>query len=844
VGFLGLLDFDQGEIFAMKRRNVGRKLGQWVCVIAVAFLGGTTVAACGSSAGSSSNFEPDASRGADGESDATSGSSDATQDAPSFLGKDASSGCKPKTCAELGFNCGQAVQCGAPINCNANGAGGGPQCPAGEICGAAMPNVCGAGTSSGDGGQTGDGGPTCTVKTCAQLGFNCGEAVSCGMIINCNANGSSDAGPDCPSGEICGGNGMVNVCVGGVPADGGSNCKPKTCTDLGYNCGLASDGCNGIINCNANGSDAGPDCPTGLTCGYGGVANVCGPSSQSSGCDAGSSTSLTGFVYDPANHLPVYNALVYVPAGAVQTPTTGVNGTCGCTAQAAYTSAFTKIDGSFTLHNPPAGSSVTVVVELGKWQRVFSEPINACQTNVLASNLTLPSTQAEGNIPRFAIDTGGVDAMECVLLKMGINKSEFADPNLSAAGVPQATQRVQMYEGSIVSGGAVVTTNPTDETQLLASTTTLDSYDVILFPCQGGQGNYGTTRLTNLLDYANAGGRFFATHFHYDLLYNNGSFASTATWNKPFGGDPGWGNYYGDPKYTSGINQGFPTGVTLAQWLNQSTVYGGTFAQIPVGVIRNNITAVNAAAQLWLSTEDNTAQNGPGAGVPIHYTFDTPFSTDGGAPGTCGRVVYSDFHVESQPDMNQFTGATFPMECPGGTLPSSMTPQEELLEFMLFDLTSCVVPPTCTKLTCANYPTGTCGAQSDGCGGLTTDCGTCTPPQTCGGGGVANQCGAPDAGSCMPKTCTQQNIACGPAGDGCGGVIASCGTCPTGQTCNGGQCYAADGGPPICVPKTCAQQSLQCGLAGDGCGDIIMCPACPTGDKCNAAGQCVSSGSQ
>lgn len=835
------------------RHNVGK----WVCVTAVVFLCGSAVAACGSSGGSSpSTFEPDSSTG--DQSDATTRPmGDASSDGPSLLGHNDGSmggGCTPKTCAQLGFNCGQAVTCGTEINCNANGADGGPVCPAGQVCGASMANVCGAGTSGGDGGQGGDAGPTCTPKTCTQLGFNCGEAVSCGMIINCNANGSTST-PDCPSGQICGGNGDANVCVGGLPADGGTSCTPKTCTQLGYNCGLASDGCNGIINCNANGSDAGPDCPTGEYCGYGGAPNVCGSSSMSSACDAGSQTTLKGFVYDPANHLPIYNALVYVPAGSVQTPTTGVNGTCGCAAQPAYTSAFTKVDGSFTLPNPPSGNNVTVVVQLGKWQRQFSVTIPACQTTTLPSNLTLPSNSSQGNIPRFAIDTGAVDAMECVLLKMGIDQSEFADPNLSAGGTPQATQRVHMYQGSVApapgGGGAQMsaTATPTLETSLLASTTTLDSYDVVLFPCQGSQGHYSTTQLANLLSYANIGGRFFATHFHYDLLYNNGSFKNTATWNTPFGFDQGWGNYYGDPQYNSQIiTKNFTTGQELGLWLNQPVVYGGTLNQIPVGVIRNNFTGVNAPAQLWLQTDDNT-QNGPGVGVPIHYTFDTPFETDGGG-GNCGRVVYSDFHVESQPDANALTGDVFPSECPGpddgGAIsPTSMTPQEELLEFMLFDLTSCVSPPSCTPLTCSNYPAGTCGAQSDGCGGLTTNCGTCTAPETCGGGGVPNQCGSPpEAGSCVPQTCTGQNIQCGPAGDGCGGVIASCGTCPTGQTCSGGHCYAADGGPPICTPKTCAQQNIQCGFAGNGCGAIINCPDCPQGESCNSSGQCVGGGVQ
>jgi len=823
-----------------------RNVGKWVLVTLVPL--GTAVVAASCGGGSDGSvFVPDSG----GSDDATSSGSDGQmgRSDSSFGGSsggDGPTGCTPKTCAQLGFNCGKAVTCGMLINCNANGSDAAADCPAGEVCGAMMPNVCGTGSSSsgGDGGK-GDGGNTCTPKTCMQLGYDCGEAVTCGMVINCNANGSTT--PDCPAGQICGGNGMANQCVGGVSPDGGANCTPKTCAGLGYTCGLASDGCNGTINCNANGSTTTPDCPTGEICGYGGVPNTCGPSSTSSGCTGGATTSLTGFVYDPANHLPVYNALVYVPAGPVQTPQTGVNpAQCGCTSQPAFVSAFTDISGKFTLTNPPSGSSVTIVVQLGKWQRVFTESITACQTNTLASNLTLPSTSAEGNIPRFAIDTGAVDAMECVLLKMGIAQSEFADPAI-AGGVPTATQRIHMYEGSAHAGGAILDANTPKEKALTETSTVMDSYDVILFPCQGGAATYSGANwpntLTNLGNYTAAGGRMFATHYHYDLLEPNPAFTGTATWTLNANA---WGNYYGDPKYNSDINTGFGTGLMLSQWLNQAVVYGGTAGVIPVGVLRNDFSAVVAPAELWLSTANGDqnvggAGKGPGPNVPLHYTFDTPFVA-GGADGTCGRVVYSDFHVESQPNATTFTGQTFPNECPGGVAPTSMTPQEELLEFMLFDLTSCVAPPTCTPLTCANYPAGTCGVQSDGCGGLTTNCGTCMAPQTCGGGGTPNMCGAPDAGSCTPKTCAQQGIACGPAGDGCGGIL-QCPACPTGQVCSQGQCYAPDAGPPMCIPKTCAAQGIQCGLAGDGCGNIIQCPACPTGQTCNSSGQCMS-GSQ
>src|SRR5208283_1881221 len=61
----------------------------------------------------------------------------------------------------------------------------------------------------------------------------------------------------------------------GTPCTSGScgACTPTTCTAQGANCGTISDGCGGQLNCGT--------CPTGQTCGGGGVANVCG------GCPTG-----------------------------------------------------------------------------------------------------------------------------------------------------------------------------------------------------------------------------------------------------------------------------------------------------------------------------------------------------------------------------------------------------------------------------------------------------------------------------------------------------------------------------------------------------------------------------
>ncbi len=110
-------------------------------------------------------------------------------------------------------------------------------------------------------------------------------------------------------------------------------------------------------------------------------------------------------------------------------------------------------------------------------------------------------------------------------------------------------------------------------------------------------------------------------------------------------------------------------------------------------------------------------------------------------------------------------------------------------------------------------------------------------PDTCGGGGKSNQCGAPDAGSCVPQTCKQERIGCGTAGVGCGNLIQGC-TFTLPVTCGGCgtpcQCGILDGG--TCVALTCAEQNINCGPAGDGCGNLLMCGTCSGTQTCGGGG--------
>ncbi|HSY23845.1 MAG TPA: metallophosphoesterase [Polyangiaceae bacterium] len=161
-----------------------------------------------------------------------------------------------------------------------------------------------------------------------------------------------------------------------------------------------------------------------------------------------------------------------------------------------------------------------------------------------------------------------------------------------------------------------------------------------------------------------------------------------------------------------------------------------------------------------------------------------------------------------------------------------------------------------------------CGTIPDGNGG-TVNCGTCTAPQTCGGGGTANQCGcttqtcpagnpgdtcgtipngcggalncgcaagdtcsATSSGTCqsvcVPLACGSGGVgsACGTVSNGCGGTLTC--SCPAGETCTNGTCQAGSG----CTPTTCAAQGKNCGAIADGCGGTLSCGSCAVNAAC------------
>jgi hypothetical protein len=528
-----------------------------------------------------------------------------------------------------------------------------------------------------------------------------------------------------------------------------------------------------VPTCSGGGSDAGAGDAGGHDAGTGG----------------GTTTTLSGKVLDPAGKNGLYNALVYIPndpsdPGLQPFPAGITCDQCGSTAAGdPLVTTNTAPDGTFTLSGVPVGASIPLVIQLGRWRRQFTIPIsNACGPNTIPAGtvLSMPQNHTQGDLPRIAFVTGTLDPVECLFRKIGVQDSEFSDPG--GAGYFQFFLGDGLYEGSFPGKGAQISGSTPSTASLFAATggpmngPLINNYDMVIEECQGFPQGQTAARETALAAYAAAGGRVFASDFQYTWLFQQPSVQTAAT---AFPGVANWGgNHQGSPLPTTigVIDQppSNPVGMAFQEWLQDVGVSAVGSETVSLNPVFSNLVAVTPPTQEWIHRNVNASTS-----APIQFTFNTPIGAT--SANQCGRVTFNDWHAEVT---GGTSGQTFPNECPAGALDA----QEAILEFMMFDLSACVMPytPLCTPKTCSELGIE-CGPAGDGCGNL-IQCPACAAGQTCGGGG-SGKCGT-STSTCIPETCMSQMIQCGPAGDGCGHEIP-CGNCPTGQVCGlnaPGQC--------------------------------------------------------
>lgn len=378
-------------------------------------------------------------------------------------------------------------------------------------------------------------------------------------------------------------------------------------------------------------------------------------------------TTLTGKVYDPAGANPLYNVMVYIPGGPngdAELPPIkeGVScETCASTALSPMVSAITNEKGEFTLENVPVDKDVPVVIQVGKWRRKVTIDITKkCDENTVPDrDFRLPRNGSEGDMPHIAVTSGGCDALECLLRGIGIDESEFV-PGASTSG------HIHVFNGQ---GGQGVAGSPSAKNELWNDATKMAAYDMVMLSCECGENNEnkgGSAAGARgaMWDYANMGGRIFATHYHYTWFKNSpqADWRQLANW--------GGGSMGGDDTYD--VDQSFPKGQALAQWLlnvNASSSLG----KIQLTDVTDSLSSVRAPAQSWIAHGSNTDTR--------YFSFNAP--TDAPEEQQCGRAVYSDLHLMGI----SAGGQSFPNGCPA---PGGLSAQQKALEFMFFDLSSCV----------------------------------------------------------------------------------------------------------------------------------------------------------
>jgi hypothetical protein len=207
----------------------------------------------------------------------------------------------------------------------------------------------------------------------------------------------------------------------------------------------------------------------------------------------------------------------------------------------------------------------------------------------------------------------------------------------------------------------------------------------------------------------------FASHYHYAFFFDDTKtnpagqstyFPNVADWSLAYqGAQPGGSDNYNETvgatiQTTLASGAPFPEGQALSTWLGSTVKALGTGGvpandlQIPNGNGRHDglVTAGNVST-VWAAADPATT-----AGDPVssqYFSWDMPFNApldDAGTPQYCGRVVYSDLHVGAlSNDYSGAKGSTVPSGC---NYPHKLNVDEDAIEFILFDLSSCVTPVT------------------------------------------------------------------------------------------------------------------------------------------------------
>lgn len=345
---------------------------------------------------------------------------------------------------------------------------------------------------------------------------------------------------------------------------------------------------------------------------------------------------LTGTVFAPNGMTPVAGALVYLTDTQPAPMPTQVYCDACVHLAASQPYVVTGADGSFTLPVSLAGPRL-LVVQKGGFRRVRAYEVPPGTTPLDAALTTLPPKTDVGlgdEVPRMTVVQGHYDDIEDSLMKLGIDASA-----------------IEIVQSALI-GQAAKT--------FLQDLTAVKARHIIFLPCGDFTQPPPNTDLStdptikaNLAAFVAAGGRLYATDWHYDFI--NRAFPGYITWDGA-GADACSG--------CSNTPYDAPADVVdadLKAWLAAQQI--NTFSLVRNYTKISMVSAVTAMVGGMMKTVTPKvwmrAQPASGSATPATVSFEYG----------CGRVLFSTYHTE----------------------PSSLqlTPQERALLGILLDVSVC-----------------------------------------------------------------------------------------------------------------------------------------------------------
>ncbi len=342
---------------------------------------------------------------------------------------------------------------------------------------------------------------------------------------------------------------------------------------------------------------------------------------------------LSGAVVAPQGTIPVARALVYVTKVKPVPIPSGVYCDRCVELPDGTPHAFTEIDGTFEFVAPASGDAY-LVVQKGQFRRVRAIKLEE-GTNLVPLEFTrLPGQPNSGlgdSVPKIAISEGDFDDIQISLGKLGVLTFDLIDEY----------------------------TIPTTE-YLLGDLDTLNDYHILFLPCTGPCANpYADSPKvqSNLRDFVRAGGKVYVTDYSYEFVRR--------TW-------PGFYNWEfedADSGSACGSSYDAPAAVndeSLKDWLGVMSItnfqilknYTRILQTNPADVTDLNGKLVTVSPTTWISALDQGVSSA------------TVSFQDG-----CGRVLFSTYHTEGDPDSPQ------------------LLPQELALLYVLLEVGLCVDDP-------------------------------------------------------------------------------------------------------------------------------------------------------